>query len=102
MQRVAVARALVVEPRVLLLDEATANLDPANVRIIEDLVREQHEQAGTTIVLVTHNVFQARRLAMRVAFILEGELIEVAPVEAFFSAPRDPRSAAFVSGELVY
>ncbi len=102
MQRVAVARALVVAPRVLLLDEPTANLDPANVRIIEDLVREQHQQAGTTIVLVTHNVFQARRLAARVVFILEGELVEVAPVEEFFSAPRDPRSAAFVSGELVY
>ncbi len=102
MQRVALARALVLEPRVLLLDEPTANLDPANVRIIEELVREQHAQAGTTIVLVTHNIFQARRLATRVALLLEGELVEVAPTEQFFDAPHDPRAAAFISGDLVY
>jgi len=101
-QRVAVARALVLEPRVLLLDEPTANLDPYNVRLIESLVREQHDLFGTTVVLVTHNIFQARRLATRVAFLLEGELIEVAPVEAFFNTPRDRRTAAFLSGELVY
>ena len=102
LQRVALARALVLAPRVLLLDEPTANLDPANVRIIEDLIREQHERHHTTTVLVTHNIFQARRLADRVAFLLEGRLVEVAPTEQFFTAPTDPRSAAFVSGELVY
>lgn len=102
MQRVAVARALVLEPQVLLLDEPTANLDPYNVRIIEGLIREQHERYNTTIILVTHNVFQAQRLATRVALVLEGELIEVAPVDQFFDAPRDPRTAAFVSGDLVY
>jgi len=102
LQRVALARALVVEPRVLLLDEPTANLDPANVRLIEGLIREQHAQYGTTIVLVTHNVFQAQRLATRVALILEGELIEVGATAAFFESPQDPRTAAFVSGDLVY
>jgi tungstate transport system ATP-binding protein len=102
MQRVAVARALVLEPQVLLLDEPTANLDPYNVRLIEDLIREQHRDYGTTIILVTHNVFQAQRLATRVALMLDGELVEVAPAAAFFDAPRDPRTAAFVSGDLVY
>jgi tungstate transport system ATP-binding protein len=102
MQRVALARALVLEPRVLLLDEPTANLDPYNVRLIENLVREQHSRYGTTIVLVTHNVFQARRLAERVGLLLEGELVEVAPADTFFSAPHDPRTAAFLSGDLVY
>lgn len=102
MQRVAVARALVVEPHVLLLDEPTANLDPTNVRIIEDLIREQHKTAGTAIALVTHNIFQARRLATRVAFLLEGELIEVSPAEQFFTTPQDPRTVDFVSGDLVY
>jgi tungstate transport system ATP-binding protein len=102
MQRVALARALVLEPGVLLLDEPTANLDPHNVRIIEDLIGEQHVQKETTIVLVTHNVFQARRLATRVALLLDGELIEVASTEQFFSAPRDPRTRAFTSGDLVY
>lgn len=101
-QRVALARALVLEPRVLILDEPTANLDPSNVRIIEDLVREQNSKAGTTTIMVTHNIFQARRLASRVVFILGGELVEDAPAAQFFETPRDPRTAAFVSGEFVY
>lgn len=101
MQRVALARALVLEPRVLLLDEPTANLDPANVRLIETLIGEQHQQ-GTTMVLVTHNIFQARRLATRVALLLDGVLIEEAPAAEFFTSPRDPRTAAFLSGEFVY
>lgn len=102
MQRVAVARALVLEPQVLLLDEPTANLDPYNVRVIEERIRAQHQNHGTTMVLVTHNVFQARRLATRVALVLDGELVEVAPTETFFDAPQDPRTSAFVSGDLVY
>ncbi len=102
MQRVAMARALVLEPRVLLLDEPTANLDPYNVRILEDLIREQRTERGTTIILATHNIFQARRLATRVGLLLQGEMIEVLPSKTFFDAPRDPRTAAFVSGDLVY
>jgi tungstate transport system ATP-binding protein len=101
-QRVALARALVLEPKILLLDEPTANLDPFNVGLIENLIRGQHEQYDTTIVLVTHNIFQARRMATRVAFLLEGELVEVGPTERFFNASRDPRTAAFVSGDLVF
>ncbi len=102
MQRVAVARALVLEPRILLLDEPTANLDPYNVRLIESLIREQHETHGATVILVTHNIFQAQRLATRVALLLDGALVEVAPTGTFFDAPRDPRTVAFVSGEYVY
>jgi|Deesub1362A_J573_1020465.scaffolds.fasta_scaffold01159_10 tungstate transport system ATP-binding protein len=101
-QRVALARALVLEPQALLLDEPTANLDPYNVGLIEDLIRAQNAEQGTTIVLVTHNVFQARRLAHRCALLLEGRLIEVAPTEAFFEESADPRTAAFVRGEMVY
>jgi tungstate transport system ATP-binding protein len=101
MQRVALARALVLGPAVLLLDEPTANLDPANVQAIERAVAEAHRQ-GTTIVLVTHNLFQARRLAGRVALLLEGQLAEVADTAAFFEHPRDPRAAAFVRGEMIY
>ena len=102
MQRVAVARALVLEPRVLLLDEPTANLDPYNVRIIEDLIREQNHDFGTTIILVTHNIFQAQRLATRVALLLESELVEVADCEPFFNQPQDARTKAFISGDFVY
>lgn len=102
MQRVAVARALVIEPKVLLLDEPTANLDPYNARIIENLIREQNQKFHTTIVLVTHNIFQARRLATRVGLMLNGELIEIASKDTFFESPIDQRTQAFLSGELVY
>ena len=102
MQRVALARALVIDPQVLLLDEPTANLDPYNVGLIEEIVREHNRARGTTIVWVTHNVFQAKRLAQRVGLILGGRLIEVGDTASFFDAPRDPRTAAFVRGEMVY
>ncbi len=102
MQRVALARALVLRPDVLLLDEPTANLDPYNVGLIESIVREQNATHLTTIVLVTHNVFQARRLAHRAGLLLGGNLIELAPTADFFERPRDPRTAAFVKGEMAY
>ena len=101
-QRVALARALVVEPEVLLLDEPTANLDPAHVRLIEAVIRAANRERGTTVVVVTHNVFQARRLAARVALLVAGRLVEVAPTQAFFEAPRADETRAFVSGEMVY
>ncbi len=102
LQRVAVARALVVEPEVLLLDEPTANLDPAHVARIEAAVREANTRSGVTVVLVTHNIFQARRLARRVGLLVGGKLIEVAPAREFFEAPQRPETRAFVSGEMVY
>ncbi len=102
MQRVALARALVIEPRVLLLDEPTANLDPYNVTLIEEIVREQNKTRGVTVVVVTHNIFQAKRLAQRVGLLLNGQLIEIAETAAFFESPQDPRTAAFVRGEIVY
>jgi tungstate transport system ATP-binding protein len=101
-QRVALARAIVLQPEVLLLDEPTANLDPYNVGLIETIVRRSNEQQHTTLVLVTHNVFQAKRLASRVAFLLDGQLVEVAPTATFFDAPTDPRTQAFVRGDMVY
>jgi tungstate transport system ATP-binding protein len=101
-QRVSLARAMVLQPDVLLLDEPTANLDPYNVGLIEEIVRSLNEREGTTIVLVTHNVFQARRLAHRVGLLLEGRIVEVAQGAAFFESPQDPRTAAFVRGDMVY
>ncbi len=101
-QRVALARAIVIEPEVLLLDEPTANLDPYNGSLIEKIVASLNREQGTTIVMVTHNVFQAKRLAHRVAFLLGGREIEIAPAEQFFTAPTDPRTAAFIRGEMVY
>ncbi len=100
-QRVALARAMVIQPEVLLLDEPTANLDPYNIGLIEEIIQQLKSQ-GITLVLVTHNIFQARRLADRVAFILDGRVVEVAGTDQFFESPQDPRTKAFVNGEMVY
>jgi tungstate transport system ATP-binding protein len=102
LQRVALARAMVLRPDVLLMDEPTANLDPYNVGLIEEIARTMNHKHGTTLVIVTHNVFQARRLADRVGFLLNSELVEVAGVSRFFEQPHDPRTSAFVRGEMVY
>jgi tungstate transport system ATP-binding protein len=101
-QRVSLARAMVLQPEVLLLDEPTANLDPYNVGLIEEIVRALNAESETTLVLVTHNIFQARRLAHRVGLILEGRVVEVCDTHSFFESPRDPRTAAFARGEMVY
>jgi tungstate transport system ATP-binding protein len=101
-QLAALARALVLEPEVLLLDEPTAHLDPARVALVEEVVGEAQRRLHSTVVWATHNLHQARRVAARVAFLLDGRLVEAAPTEAFFTAPRDPRTRAFVRGEMVY
>jgi tungstate transport system ATP-binding protein len=100
-QRVALARAMAIEPEVLLLDEPAANLDPANVARVEAFIRDAQAR-GTTIVLVTHNTHEARRLAHRTMLLIEGTVVEVGPTAAFFDAPAEPRTRAFLAGELVY
>lgn len=102
MQRVALARALVIRPRVLLLDEPTANLDPYNVGLIEEIVRRYRQANGTTVVLVTHNVFQAKRMADRAGLLLGGRLVELTDSHTFFESPSDERTCAFVRGDMVY
>ena len=101
-QRVALARALIVHPEVLLLDEPSANLDPYNIGLIEEVMKEVNLTRGTTMVMVTHNVFQAKRMAQRVALILDGRVIEIAATTDFFESPRDDRTRAFVNGEMIY
>ena len=99
--RPALARALAVEPEVLLLDEPTANLDPANALRVEALLRRAAEE-GRGVVLATHNLFQARRLGHRLLFLHRGEAVEEGPVAEVFAAPKDPRTQAFLRGELVF
>jgi tungstate transport system ATP-binding protein len=101
-QLVALARALVLEPEVLLLDEPTAHLDPARVALVEAAVGEDQARRGSTVVWATHNLFQVRRVADRVALLLDGCLVEAAATEEFFTSPRDPRAAAFVRGEMIW
>ncbi|MEZ4769311.1 MAG: phosphate ABC transporter ATP-binding protein [Caldilineales bacterium] len=101
-QRVALARALVLRPDVLLLDEPTANLDPYNVSLIEQIIGRSNREQGTTVVVVTHNLHQARRLGTRVGLLLDGAVVEVADTEQFFRSPSDPRTARFIHGEMVY
>jgi tungstate transport system ATP-binding protein len=101
-QRMAFARAIVFRPDVLLLDEPTANLDPANVAKIEEIIRKIRSELGTTIIMASHNIHQVRRLADRVGILLNGELIEVNTKEQMFTRPFDARSYAFINGEFIY
>ncbi|HEX9680326.1 MAG TPA: ATP-binding cassette domain-containing protein [Anaerolineales bacterium] len=100
-QRVALARALILEPALLLLDEPTANLDPYGAGRLEAIIRNVRAERSTTVVLVSHDLFQARRLADRVGLLLGGRLVEFAERDVFFSRPADPRAAAFLQGEFV-
>lgn len=99
-QRLALARALALEPRVLFLDEPCANLDPASVLLIEALIRDAHE-AGIKIVLVTHDHGQAQRLADEVLFLHRGRLLEQGPARRFFDTPAMPEVRAFLDGRIV-
>ncbi len=102
MQRVALARAIALEPALLFLDEPTANLDPQNVAIVEALIQSIKERLGTTVVIVTHNLFQAKRMADQVAFLHQGKLIEQAPALRLFSNPEEALTQEFISGTMVY
>jgi tungstate transport system ATP-binding protein len=100
-QRVAFARALATDPDVLLLDEPTSNLDPRNTAVIEDAVTAARDR-GIAVVVATHDMDQARRVADRTAVLLAGTVLEQGPTERVFGAPRDDRVRQFVAGELVY
>jgi len=101
MQRVALARAIATGANVLLLDEPAANLDPRNVAIVEAMIKELQAR-GTTLVLVTHNTHEARRLASRMLVLLDGQMIEVGPTVTVFDSPSDPRTHSFLRGDLIY
>ncbi|MFQ6018745.1 MAG: phosphate ABC transporter ATP-binding protein [Kiloniellaceae bacterium] len=98
-QRLAIARAWVSRPEILFLDEPTSNLDPAATRAVEELIRAIHE-AGTKIVMATHDLGQARRLADEVLFLHRGRLLECRAAAAFFSRPQSPEAADFIAGKL--
>lgn len=101
-QKIALARALAVNPRVLFLDEPTSNIDVTSAAEIEKYIRHINQKQKTTIIMVTHNLFQAQRLADEVLFMNEGHIIEQGPGEVLFTQPRDERTAAFLRGETVF
>lgn len=95
-QRLCIARALAVEPEVLLMDEPTSALDPASTRRIEELMSRLKEEY--TVVVVTHNLQQAARVADDAAFFLEGEVVEAGTARRLFCMPRDRRTERYVTG----
>ena len=95
-QRLCIARALAVEPEVILMDEPTSALDPISTSKIEDLVLELKEKY--TIVMVTHNMQQATRVSDKTVFFLLGEVIEMADTETLFSVPKDKRTEDYITG----
>ena len=95
-QRLCIARALAVEPEVLLMDEPTSALDPISTSKIEDLAMEL--KSDYTIVIVTHNMQQAARISDKTAFFLLGELVEFGPTETVFSMPKDKRTEDYITG----
>ena len=99
-QRLALVRALAARPEVLFLDEPTASLDPASTAAIETIV-ERAAATGTKIVLVTHDIAQARRLADDVVFMHRGRIIEQAGAATFFEDTHDPLARDFVAGRIV-
>ena len=99
-QRLALIRALALEPDVLFLDEPTASLDPASVLTIEEVVRSA-VRSGTKVIFVTHDLNQARRLGDEVVFLHRGRLLERSPAEQFFNAPGSEPAAAYIEGRIV-
>ncbi len=101
-QKVAIARAVAVKPKVLFLDEPTANIDPRSSLDIEKYIKLIKEELNTTIVMVTHNLFQARRLADKIYFLWDGHIIESGSPQAMFDNPRDKRTRLFLLGDAVF
>ena len=99
-QKLALARALIREPQVLFLDEPTANLDGRSTREIETILKRAAAE-GTRIVMATHNIGQARRLASEVIFLYRGRVHEATRAAEFFAGPQTPEARAFIKGDIV-
>jgi tungstate transport system ATP-binding protein len=100
-QRLALARAWALRPQVLLLDEPAASLDPGASRALESAIRAIRED-GTKIVMTTHDMAQARRMANEVLFLHRGRLLEQTPAVKFFESPASAEATAFLRGELLW
>lgn len=101
-QRLGIARAMVIEPEGFFLDEPTASLDPHSTTIIEEAITKLKENNRLTIIMVTHNIFQAQRLADMVLFMYDGRIVDHGPNKEFFEKPKDERAYRFITGQMVY
>lgn len=101
-QRVAFARAIVLKPELLLLDEFTANLDPYNIAILEDALRRYVSESGCCAIIVTHNLFQAKRISDSTSVMLNGRIVETGKTEEIFSNPKTDEARKFMAGEVVF
>jgi tungstate transport system ATP-binding protein len=99
-QRLALARALARDPAVLFLDEPTASLDPAATKAIEDIVRDVSAR-GVKVVMATHDLGEAKRLAGEIVLLHRGRVVETGPVHDFFAHPRTQEARTFIAGELL-
>ena len=99
-QRLCLARAIVTLPKVLFLDEATSNLDPYSIQIIEKIIKEVNRK-GTKVIAVTHDLLQAKRLADDIIFINKGKMSELTNAKIFFSKPKSREGKLFIAGKLV-
>ena len=99
-QRLSLARAIVTQPKVLFLDEATSNLDPYSIQIIEKIIKEVNRK-GTKVIAVTHDLLQAKRLANDIMFINKGKMCEFTDAKIFFLKPKSREGKLFMAGKLI-
>lgn len=100
-QRVCLLRAIALKPEVLILDEPTQNLDPVNIKIIEDNLKKFVEDKGT-VIIVTHNLFQAQRITDKLGILVNGQLVEFDSSKKLFENPANQQTADFLSGKIIF
>lgn len=101
-QKVALARALVFKPSLLILDEPTANIDPASIVLMEKMIKKAHAMENTSTIIVTHNILQAKRLCTDILFMNNGEAIEMDQATKLLERPSNLLTKQFLEGELIY
>ena len=100
-QRLCLAMALAIEPEIILLDEPTSSLDPQNTIMVENIIQNM-KKTTTLIIMVTHNIFQAKRLSDHTVFLWQGKILEVTAAESFFEQPATDLANNFLKGEMIY